>query len=435
MWWCGFYGTYWRAWPRRTARRKTSSVLLVRRCRRPEFDVWIGLATRGAFSIIELSFEQNLERSDGISVSIPCFEGFNRLLEVCSRGSSILDWNRLDRCIWSSVFRLSFQKSDMFVGRLLVVWTIQTIQSTNGREKVSPGQQKVRWVRLGCSETFGNWNLHDHESFCACPVMFSDIYFQYRHILIIFQINPKSSSDLFDLFCFFGDFCSQGSVKRFNMSKSSAFTPRWKQTFPEVVCFQCQVEVDLRWTLFLTLLSCKHLIGHRPKYKCIMTYCDIYIYTILYIYIRCTYYLLISCFSDPGSFKPSSSVLTHSWCRSQGRSKKIYRKKAAEKAIEKHLQLLWLLCDVGKTDPPATGGDMRMPAPNGSRTSSFNLQLGDSYGAWGGSSWSLGHPCGERHSQGRAGYSYANFQRQWIALSRYAYNHSELSGYLMTFPC
>lgn len=150
---------------------------------------------------------------------------------------------------------------------VLAVWTRQTIQSTNGREKaIWPGQQKVRWVRLGCSETFGNWNLHDHESFCACPVMFSDIYFQYRHILIIFQINPPQIYLIY--FVFFLDFCSQGSVKRFNMSKSSAFTPRWKQTFPEVVCFQCQVEVDLRWTLFLTLLSCKHLVGHRPKYKC-----------------------------------------------------------------------------------------------------------------------------------------------------------------------
>lgn len=70
------------------------------------------------------------------------------------------------------------------------------------------------------------------------------------------------------------------------MSKSSAFTPWWKQTFPEVVCFQCQVEVDLRWTLFLTLLSSKHLVGHRPKYKC-MTYYDIYIFIcyLLHIYI------------------------------------------------------------------------------------------------------------------------------------------------------
>lgn len=42
-----------------------------------------------------------------------CFDslvrGFQPVLEVCSRGSSILDWNRLDRCIWSSVFRLSWR--------------------------------------------------------------------------------------------------------------------------------------------------------------------------------------------------------------------------------------------------------------------------------------------------------------------------------------
>ena len=68
---------------------------------------------------------------------------------------------------------------------------------------------------------------------------------------------------------------------------------------------------------------------------------------------------------------------------------------------------------------------MRMPVPNGSRTNSFNLQLGDSCGAWGGSSWSLGHP-GHRPSEGRDGYSYANFQRhKWIALPRYGYNQPQ----------
>lgn len=129
------------------------------------------------------------------------------------------------------MFRLSFQKSDIFVGRLLVVWTIQS--RYGGEKAISPGQQKVRWVRLGCSETFGNWNLHDHESFSACPVMFSDIYFQYRHILLILHL--KNPLQIY-LIMFFWDYCSQGSVKRFNMSKSSAFTPPWKQTFPEVVC-------------------------------------------------------------------------------------------------------------------------------------------------------------------------------------------------------
>lgn len=321
MWWCGFYGTYWRAWPRRTARRKTSSVLLVRRCRRPKFDVWIGLATRGAFSIIELSFEQKFRKVWWNHCFDSLFRGFQPVLEVCSRGSSILDWNRLDRCIWSSVFRLSFQKSDMFAGRLN--YTDYTVYKWS-RESDLARPTKSEMGEAGMLGDFRKLKLaRSWILLClSCDV--------FGHLLPIqtytSNIAPyKSSSDLFNLYyCFFGDFCSQGSVKRFNMSKSSAFTPRWKQTFPEVVCFQCQVEVDLRWTLFLTLLSCKHLIGHRPKYKC-MTYYDIYIY-ISYIYIRCTDYLLISCLSDPGSFKPSSSVLTHSWCRSQGRSKEIYRK-------------------------------------------------------------------------------------------------------------